>query len=47
VGAIGDGTQADCNRALVAEIESEVEYLDGTDARIRRERDTLRIQRFS
>jgi hypothetical protein len=31
VGTIGDGTQPDCNRALVAEVE----YLDGSDARNR------------
>jgi hypothetical protein len=34
------------NRALVTEIESEVEYLDGSDARIRWQHNALCIQCF-
>jgi hypothetical protein len=44
VGTIGDGTQPYCNRALMAEIESKVEYLDGSDAPIRWQSDALCIQ---
>ena len=43
VGTIGDRAQPDCNRTLVAEIESEAEYLDGSDARIRWQSDTFCI----